>query len=823
MRVGDGAVVPGGAALGGVAVDFRLGHGIGDLFVVHEARQTGVGDGVGVVAVVDHGGRGTIDRGRQRQQLGELGVRRTNAVLVAGINPLLGNLEVGEPVVVGEGHLIGGVGALDGAGGRLAGLPTAVGCFAGLGGLRAVLARELRLVEVEAIRQVALGEGVGGAGGQVRETQVPIGLHLDGNLVAAGSIVVALVIRSYNARTGDVGVRNRGAGVRVVNREPHVVVGVRVRGRSAGSFGVIDRQREREGLVGVGILAGDDLGQVEVGATVVVCLERHSALSGNVVGLAVDHVLIIQSFNMYDGKVNAWEFTLLFQDERVQFAVDEHGMNDWGNELPVVLLRTKLCKGKVMTVIKNLRLAIFLVDAHKASGDVDRVLGPCGIVIGRQGDIGEFLLVREHGQADCLCLAVVELVLPIFVHRHLFCHKTDRFGIGVDCRLLTIISTGIGVGKLGLGIGFQSTVFVKVLLLVRVEVVVILVAVLNFRNRVIGVLTRPHVEGHGIGDTVEQRTNAGKIPVDRGTVERCGRRSLVVRELGSALPLELELTARDAASNCNGTSATSHGASVAIYLHGIGGLLARRRVDPCELVVRNGNGQPVFERPVVNLKEMSYVTSGRFHCACRPVRDGHCANAKRFDDLLEDAFDCLGQCGRVRCREVVVGRLGAPTDSTLGTRVGVVHQVVKQVGLGTIRVDTIQGSVLAGLNCPSTRETRLIERTQLVQTAIGADSIVAITARRRCTIRNKDDKGRIVISPAKQRLSVAQGTLPVCAIRGVSGVCQLSLTVGATVVKEAIDAVRVSKVAGPVLATRLLNRSSSCERHQGHLNVGWIR
>ena len=512
MGVGDGAVVLGGAAGGGVAVDGGLGHLVLDLLAVVEARQAGVFDGVGAVAVVGDGGRLAFDLRQEGQLLGKLFSRQTHAVLVVGIIPDLGDLEVGELVVVGEGNDVAGVGRLDGARGGLA--TREAGVLVGA-------ARQLGLVEGEASGQIALGEGVGGAGGQVGEAEVPASLHLDGDGSAAGDVVVARGAGSDQTSTGDGCIHDCRAGVGVIDREPDVVVGVGVARATARSLGVVDREGEREGGVLRRVLAGDDLGQVEVGATVVVRVKAGGRGAVGVVGVGRP----VSALDLVSRGTRRRGVRVVDHREHGQRAVDEHRVHDRRDELPVVLLGAELGKGEVVALSAGEHLAV-LDDARR---DVDVLGGPCRGVIRAQGDLVELAVVHEDGHLDGADRASVELVLPLLGHRHRGRVGTD--GIGVVVRNGPLVSCGASVVpvKRGGGVGAQrvGAVFVvdDVLLNLRVEIGVQDVAVLQLGDGVIGELAGVAVEGDGVLHAVIKDAKRGEVPLDRAVHELSGRRS----------------------------------------------------------------------------------------------------------------------------------------------------------------------------------------------------------------------------------------------------------------------------------------------------------
>ena len=494
MGVGDGAVVLGGAAGGGVAVDGGLGHLVLDLLAVVEARQAGVGDGVGAVAVVGDGGLLALDRRRELQLGSELVGRQADAVLVVRVAPDLGDLEVGELVVVGVGDGVARLGVLDGARGGL-------GAFEG--GVLAL--RQLGLVEGEAFGKRALGEGVGGAGGKVGEAEVPAVLHLDGDIGVAGRVVIAVSIRSGSTRDG--GVHDRCAGLGVVNREPHPVVGVVlgvVLGSGGGGLGVLDRQREREGRILRRIFSGDDLGQVEVGAAVVDG-GKAGSVGVDVVGVAIDRV----------GRgAGGQRVVLVDHDEHGQLTVDEHRVHDGGLELPVVLLGAELGELEVMAFGARERL-IVLDDAGGDEG-----AGRPAVVFADLGGV-ERLVVHEHGNLKAIDVGLA--ALP-------FLGGGQRGGLGLDgirvfvgAGLATRAVTGVIPSDARVGVGAEGVAAVvvidDVLLDLGIELGVLDVAVLQLGDDVVRGLARVAVERDGVAHVVLEDADFGEIPLNRSVYE----------------------------------------------------------------------------------------------------------------------------------------------------------------------------------------------------------------------------------------------------------------------------------------------------------------
>ena len=196
VLVGDGAVVLGRAAFGVVTVDRRLFNGILDLLTVSVPIQAGPLHCVGVVFVIGHRQLGSVSArdvvavGLQDQIRLKFIRRRPLAVLVVVVFPDLGDLDIGETVGVGVGNSVVGVRGFDRAGGRLGAFEGAVLPVSQNGTDKGVVRRER-----------ALGDGVGGFGGEVEETEVVVGLQLQTDIRAAGRVVVAGITSVF--RTAD--------------------------------------------------------------------------------------------------------------------------------------------------------------------------------------------------------------------------------------------------------------------------------------------------------------------------------------------------------------------------------------------------------------------------------------------------------------------------------------------------------------------------------------------------------------------------------------------------------------------------------------------
>ena len=109
---------------------------------------------------------------------------------------------------------------------------------------------------------------------------------------------------------------------------------------SAGSFWIIDLQRERECSICRSIFAGDDLRQVQVGTTVV---------NSSQTGCACIRIVLftVDGIRCCAGRSR---MLIVDQDQHRSGAVDEHRAYDRRFKFPVILLITEFSKLEVVAL-----------------------------------------------------------------------------------------------------------------------------------------------------------------------------------------------------------------------------------------------------------------------------------------------------------------------------------------------------------------------------------------------------------------------------------------------------------------------------------------
>ena len=508
MAVGDGALVLGRAAGGGVALNLGLLDGVGDLLTVGEAVETGPLGGVGVVLVVGDGQlagvrRGDIGAVGLQDQVGlELIRSRTLAVLVVVVLPDLGDLDVGELVVVGVLNGIACLSVLDGA---LSGLTAREGRVFALGQLSALKGKARPLGQ-------RLLKGVGRISGQVENSEVPVGLHVNADSRGAGSVVITIRIGPNKAFSANGRVHNSGArfaSIGVKDGEPHPVIGIVLRiilvaGLRFRRLGVDDAQLERELGVVRSRVAGNDLGQVEVGTTVVGCLQS-GHLSIDVVGLALDGI---------GGCARRCGVLCIGLDEHGLGAVDEHRVHGRRVELPVVLRTVELGEGEVVTLSTRKHLAIL----DDTDGDEGAVFPPVGVFQGRDM---EFLAVHKDRHVNAVDVRAA--AFPLFT-------DGQRLSVGCNCRrvlvvndLLASLIASIVIGQRCVGVSVQGiavvTIVGNVLFDFGVKAVIRDVVILELGNGVVSLLTGVAVEGYGVLDAILKDALLGEVPLHGAILE----------------------------------------------------------------------------------------------------------------------------------------------------------------------------------------------------------------------------------------------------------------------------------------------------------------
>ena len=358
------------------------------------------------------------------------------------------------------------------------------GFAGGLGGVSAlfvililiyfIFPNTLRLGEAETVIHSRLNDIIGGTGGQVQETQVPAGLHLDGEAGAAGSVVVAGTVAcpGLYAAAADVGHVSRVGheAAAVINGEPDIVtVGV------GHLYGVGEQS------IGRGADAIHRLGQVQV-ALAFVGSGKRGGVCVFLIIIAADLVVGAVGLLLSNGRRNSRQLIRVFHlDQHDVRTVNIHGVDGGGVQLPVVRQALRFGEGEVMARGPELDVVV-LVNAHDALGHIDRSLPVIGIfvfIILADPDLIIALGgVAVHVQGDRFGGLIVQLVLPFLGHHHGL-HGAGANGLGVCKFALAFLSgAGVDVSQSGAGVGGQIAILIQILLDVGIQIAVLGLAVL---------------------------------------------------------------------------------------------------------------------------------------------------------------------------------------------------------------------------------------------------------------------------------------------------------------------------------------------------------
>ena len=669
----------------------------------------------------------------------------------------------------------------------------------------------------EAVREVGLGELVGRAERDVDDAQAVAGAVLEDDRGAELRDEVPAVLRvdggaAHDAVGGDV----LAVGA---DGEPEVLVHVLV------------RQRQGEGELGVrgGRVAVNHLGEVEVASAGVGRGQRLGAL-GLGVDLALDPVVVPVAVDVVVAVAHAGgDVGAVGLGEHGLDAVDEHRVEGLHVEVPVEGDLARLLQLVVVALVEDLDRPV-LVDPHQADGDVH---GALEAVVGVERDrvglpvvVGDERAVPQDVHRDRLLLLALVAADPDLLEVHLL-------GVGGDplelvrerLRVLgRVLLAGVRPGQRGAGVGLQRVGAValvdEVLPDRRVQAVVRDRAVLQVGDHVVGLLAGVDVEGDGVGDAVEQRAHGAEVPVHRGAGEARRRRVEGVEVVGPGPPVP-ELAAGDgglldgdglgrAAAVCPGDGRAADGVGDGVAV----------AVDARELVVHHGDGEPVLVGALVDLEQVDGAGRG-LDAAGGAVGDGGFRDAERLDDLLEDVLDGLVEgLGAAGVEVVVGGGRAAVVVGPVRAGVGVVDQVVEEVGLGAVGVDAEEGGVRARLDGAGRATGGLVVRHEAGPGLAGrVDGVVAVAGGGAGTVGDQDDEGRVVVGRVVEiGLGLLQRGLPV-------GAVVLAVVVGAgdlpvdAVVEEAVDATApAAEVARPAL-TGVRTRAEAGQRD---LDVGAV-
>ena len=696
MGVGDGTVILGRAAFGVVTVDRRLFNGILDLLTVSVPIQVGPLHRVGVILVIGHfqlvgirrGDVGAV--GLQDQIFLEIFGRRPLAVLVGVVFPDLLDLDIGETILVGIGHVVVDIRSLDGTGRGLRSGECGIRFFDFdfvaliIPGPRG----ELRALECIVGRQCAFRKGIRRIGGEVEETEVVAGLQVDNDICSAGGVVEAgpAAVFHFLFSAGYEGINVTA----VPDGEPDPVIGVEIVCAAVCRFGVNHVQCELEGLFGIRVFPVDDLREVEAGTAVVgrgqpggcefICIVVFAARDGT----AGRNRILYRTFRC--------RVLFVDQDQRGLGSVDDHGTNGGDVKLPVISQILGLLECEVVARGQKLNVAAVFIRAHDADGDEHAVFP---IVVIRKSH-GVFIgAVHQDREGDGLSLLPVQRVFPLLGYEErLNSGRFDRIRI-LKCLVAFRAGTGVFVFQRGGGIGRQVSFVVDVILDVCIQVIIGTGIIFDIGYDIKRLLAGIDVEGHGVGHVVQQGADVIEIPVYRaGAFIKHGLRRIEVIEGGLFGPLHLDDVAGFGALIRSGSSIPGDVDVVPVHR---GGALDLRTIDKgLECVRAGGNvpGEPVLKGLVVNLQELCDAGAG-LNLVGSTVVDGNVGNADGLDDRIGDGL---------KCRFNVLGAVGVEVQAALdavslgGIAVVAVADGGLHVGLiGTEGEDTVEGGFVRGI------------------------------------------------------------------------------------------------------------------------------
>ena len=870
MGVGDGAAVR-NCDRGAFVV---VGHGIffyrvrDFLPVPVKTRDPGPLHRVGVAHSILVGGRyfgnrefaGVIRRdvgraGEERQIILILLRRRPLAVLVVVVLPHLGDLDIGKIIGVLISYGVVGIRVHDGAGCGLT-------FFEGLIGIgvrkrasfhdnHAIFIQDDIAVLVQlgfsclgfergARKHVAFWrrfhDGIGRTGGEVEEAQTVARQQVElyggfalGVIVSGPRPVTHLLVD--RARITDLCGNNSVLQAAVVYGEPYPVIGVEVVGCAGCSPGVLNGDREREDLLGIGILAVNDLHDVQVGAALVGCRQGGGIFAVvDIVCGAVDGI----------GFCSAGRGMLgVHLDEHGHLAVDHHRVHGGDVQLPVIGDVLRLLKGEVVALGAADDLASLVDDAD---GDVDAP-GPV-IIIGKRDGILLFSVAQDV-ERDRFGSILVERIHPLFGQSKLL-HSLGFDAVDaieIRSRGLGLLQTGIRIGQLGSGVGGEGAgLLVDVLLHffgqlapgARVSCIHIRI-VLHVRQDIQGGLAGIHLEGHGIGHAGQQGADGIQIPFHRTADQlRIGRRLGI--EIIGALPLVSQISGGgDAAFHGDGFGIIPRAPGNLVFAlgflilgHGVGDRLGVG-VHAGELhAAVQRDGEPVLVRILVDLQQVHHLPAFHGDVAGGAVVNGDGGNAHEIGNVLEDLGNGFLQLIGAARIEVALGSYGTAGHAAVGfgtvrVVVGEIDQVVQEVGLIAESVNGIQRRILlrgaVGLE--------LLDGIGLIRSTLIARPARGIVVREASAahilgggaVGHENDEGTVLVRcPQKSGVvlvlagELLQRGFPV----GAAGVSQLAAAIGPVRRKLARDsALRF----GPAL----YHRGAGVEGDQGHLDVRAFR
>ena len=427
-------------------------------------------------------------------------------------------------------------------------------------------------------------------------------------------------------------------------------------------------------------------------------------------------------------------------------------------ELPAVLGVVELGKAEVMSLGVSKNCA---VNDH-ASGDVEGRFPAARTVQSRLIEGIFFIPVHKDVQNEVYIRRV--RAFPLFLYRHRGGRGSDRrrifefFGDGAGA------VAGVGVGDGTLGVGLDGTVLMKISLKVLIHDVVIGFAVIEAGLPVQRRLAGIDVKGHGVGDAIQQHVHIGKVPFHRAVDEFGVIGGVFIKVVGEVLlgPFELELAVLHGAVEGDRFVCPALGPGNRAAVDGIGDLHGGT-VDvlfALELVVAvHGDAHPVLVGAFIDAQKRGDLAGAGGHRAGGTVAHGNLGDAHGLNDLIEDlsdsslkGFGIIGVVillGAIIETEIVLVLRGSidrdAIDGPVGAGVGVVQQVVQQVGIGSERINAVERGVFARLDTEGfgsgNEEVPTVVSPGHVRTGHGGAIAASDSG---TTVGDEDHKGRVV-------------------------------------------------------------------------------
>ena len=478
----------------------------------------------------------------------------------------------------------------------------------------------------------------------------------------------------------------------VANRNPNPPVGVVVRVfLCSGSLGRCKRvhnvQREREDGILRSVIAVDNLLYVEAGTTLVGCGKRGGRFI-NVVRCAVEGIDV--RFGCSLGN----RIVCVRLDEHDHIGADKHRVDGLGVDFPLkgFALDFRLGEGIVTAFGSGKRLAI---RAHDANGNIDRVFPTVGIVKG-YGVVR--VSIARNGETDTRGLIpfVFKQVAPVLGDRkRLDCAVLHGPQLGEGSFVLSwIFLARVNPRDFRFGVGFKVAIYVDAVLDGEGHVApctILAGVVFNVGHIVERSLAWIAVKCHGVDNAVKQRASIGEVPFDR-TINKVSLRGLFVVKIVGFGPLILKValaTLPDYLSVYGKRVVAGPRHCLTVGADGIGDGITGNKVDALEGVIAfNRNPEPILIRGFVDLKKFHWSRADH-HFVCGAVGNRNRRDAESLNDLLENILDGCIQSSCVGSVVIVRSVNGSTIHArTIGAILGIVNQVVEEVRLTAVCVDT---------------------------------------------------------------------------------------------------------------------------------------